>query len=448
MKKWKMAVLFIAFAGLLLIAGFMACSKENRFQNPMGPSNPADGKTSSQNQSVGIQSGQAGTTLSADKTATGFWEKRIEYDWTVVKSVRPMSINICSDGSGSVVYTIDATRAKVSETETIGVRGRICVTNGGDRPTENLKLVDRVQYKYPGPGQFQDLPGASKTIIPAQLGPGESGCYDYEIEFTPVIGAIYRNVVKVTITNHSGHLGEEFGPEPKADFSLPALPTLFETDEVAEVTDVQTCPAGFTCTPSDPGPWNLTDSGSVTFSKTIRNDSAPCDTYFDLNNTVTLTETDSRQSRTSAASVSIYTCPCPGGCTLTIGYWKTHAGFTGRNPDRVTPLLPIWLGTSGGAKSVQVTSAAQAVSLLSMSGDASNGINKLYAQLLGAKLNIAKGADGSAVANTISAADAFLATNNAADWGGLTRAQRNTVLGWMTTLDNYNNGLIGPGHCN
>jgi hypothetical protein len=79
--------------------------------------------------------------------------------------------------------------------------------------------------------------------------------------------------------------------------------------------------------------------------------------------------------------------------------------------------------------------------------DASNGINKVYAQLLGAKLNIASGASNSAVLSTINAADAFLATKNSLDWAGLSKTQKNQVLGWMSTLDNYNNGLIGPGHC-
>jgi len=404
-----------------------------------------------------LADGQAGTTLSAEKTASGFWERYIVYDWTLEKSVDPTSLEIKSGQSGSVEYWLTATRTKVSELDKIGVRGQVCVTNGGERTTENLKIVDRVQYKT-GAGQFQDLPGASQTIIPAQqLGPGESKCYSYEIEFTPVPGAIYRNVAKVTITNHSGWLpgGQNcpgpdlcpFGPEPKADFSLPGSPTIIEKDAEAHVIDVQTCPAGFTCTPSDLGPWHFTGSGSVHFTKEIRNVSAPCDTYFYLNNTATLKESDTHQKRTASAMVTIYTGPCPGGCTLTIGYWKTHAGFTGRNPDRVTPLLPIWLGTTGGAKSIQVTSAAQAVSLLSMSGDASNGINKLYAQLLGAKLNMANGADGSAVASTIAAADAFLATKKAADWGSLSKADKQMVLGWMTTLDNYNNGYIGPGHC-
>lgn len=57
------------------------------------------------------------------------------------------------------------------------------------------------------------------------------------------------------------------------------------------------------------------------------------------------------------------------------------------------------------------------------------------------------GADNTVVASLISTVDAFLATHNSADWSGLTRAQKNTVNSWAATLDNYNNGLIGPGHC-
>jgi hypothetical protein len=140
--------------------------------------------------------------------------------------------------------------------------------------------------------------------------------------------------------------------------------------------------------------------------------------------------------------------PPPSGdaCTRTIGYWKNHAGF-GPQADVVTPLLPVWLGTSGGARSVHVTTAALAVSLLDKSGDASNGINKLYAQLLAAKLNIANGANGSAVLQTITQADAFLATHRASDWSSLSSSQRQQVLAWAATLDDYNNGRIGPAHC-
>jgi hypothetical protein len=390
--------------------------------------------------------GQAGTTLSAEKTAQGFREKTITYDWTVEKSVTPQELNLGQGESGTVNYTINATRTQASEAEVTGVRGEICVTNGGAVPTENLELVDQVEFKT-GAGQFGPLAGATQTITPAQLAPGESKCYPYEITFQPVPDAQYRNSVKVTITNHSGHLGEEFGPEPKADFSLPNQPTVKEIDESATVSDSQICHQGFTCNPSSPGPWNFSGSGSVTFPVVVTNFSAPCDEHFNLANTVTLTENDSSETHTSSANVAIYTKECPKGCTLTIGYWKTHAGFTGNNADRVSQYLPESLGTAGGTKTVTVVNATQAVQYLNFNGDASNGINKLYAQLLGAKLNIANGADGSAVNATIAAADSFLATKNAGDWSSLTKAQKQQVISWATALDNYNNGVTGPGHC-
>lgn len=133
-------------------------------------------------------------------------------------------------------------------------------------------------------------------------------------------------------------------------------------------------------------------------------------------------------------------------CTLTIGYWKNHAGL-GPQADRVSPLLPQWLGTAGGQSSVQVTTNAQAVTLLDYSSTASNGIDKLYGQLLGAKLNLAAGADGAAVASTITSSDAFLAGHADTSWTGLSGAAQQSVLGWVGTLDAYNNGLTGPGHC-
>lgn len=142
------------------------------------------------------------------------------------------------------------------------------------------------------------------------------------------------------------------------------------------------------------------------------------------------------------------------GCTLTIGFWKNHAG-TGPQPDFVTPLLPIWLGNEGGTKSIEVTDAITAARIMGKNINGpifgtkkkSNGIIKLYAQLLGAKLNIENGADGSDVAGVIAEADAFLADYDWTDWRGLSKPEKQMVIGWMSMIDDYNNGIIGPGHC-
>jgi hypothetical protein len=139
------------------------------------------------------------------------------------------------------------------------------------------------------------------------------------------------------------------------------------------------------------------------------------------------------------------------GCTRTIGYWKTHAGF-GPQANVIHSYLPVWLGTAGGGASKYVNNETMAVQILSMDGTfgrPSNGISKLYAQLLGAKLNIAAGAGSGSISSIIAAADAFLATHDWTTWStGLTTAQKNQVLSWQSDLDAYNNGLSGPMHCN
>ncbi len=140
--------------------------------------------------------------------------------------------------------------------------------------------------------------------------------------------------------------------------------------------------------------------------------------------------------------------PVQEGCTRTIGYWKTHAGF-GPQPDMVSQYLPVWLGDAGGAKSLHITSAAMAYAVLSQNvyGAPNNGITKLYAQLLAAKLNFAAGASDADVVGAVLDADDFLADHNYMDWTGLTHQEKNWVNGWKSTLDDYNNGCIGPGHC-
>lgn len=443
MNMWMKAGMAGTLAALLAACGSGA---------PAGPAGSVKAQCA-------VGSCSSGTTLSATKTATGYKEERIDYDWTLQKSADQASVTIKHGAAATISYTLNYTRTPISDQTVIGVRSGsgatdgICVTNGGAVATENLKIVDVVQTKV-GSGDFQDY--ASQPVdVSAKpvLNAGESYCYKYDFTLTPVDGAQYRNTARVTITNHSGYLGQEFGPGAggdgvKADFTIPDTATISEHDAAATLKDALTCPDGFSCTPASSDFGTVTGTGSKSYTVSVQNLSALCDSTFNLVNTATLTEQDSQSAHPSSASVNLYTDKCDVGCTLTIGFWKTHAGFTGNNPDRVTPNLPILLGTPGGAKTVTVQSATQAVTLLSFSGDASNGINKLYAQLLGAKLNIKNGADGSAVASTISSADTLLANKNAADWSSLSKAQQASVNALMTALDNYNNGLSGPGHCN
>ncbi len=140
--------------------------------------------------------------------------------------------------------------------------------------------------------------------------------------------------------------------------------------------------------------------------------------------------------------------PIEEGCTLTIGFWKTHAGF-GPQDDVLSQYLTITLGDEGGAKSLVVDSAGIAVDVLKMKtyGKNNNGITKLYAQLLAAKLNFAAGASDGDVADYVTDADAFLADHDYMDWAGLSDDDKDMVMMWQGSFDKYNNGDIGPGHC-
>jgi hypothetical protein len=216
--------------------------------------------------------------------------------------------------------------------------------------------------------------------------------------------------------------------------------TVDEVDECVTVTDSLQGPLGPLCVGDAPK--------TFTYTRTI----GPyweCGEHT-VDNTAAFLTNDTGATGSADASVGV-TVLCTSGCTRTIGYWKTHAGF-GPQADVVTPLLPVWLGTAGGTTSLNVTTAAYAVQLLSFKGSnnvfkPSNGINKLYAQLLGAKLNIKNGGSAASIGGTIAAADAFLATHNSTSWGDLSEAEQETVLDWMTALDDYNNGLSDSTHC-
>ena len=115
-----------------------------------------------------------------------------------------------------------------------------------------------------------------------------------------------------------------------------------------------------------------------------------------------------------------------GNCTYTQGFWKTH-------PEN----WPVNSLTIGGVS----YSKDQLIKIFNTSpkGDASY---ILMDQLIAAKLNLISGASDSAVASTISNSDNWLSVN-----GLGSKSKDQTAINMANTLDQFNNGLIGPGHC-
>jgi hypothetical protein len=136
-------------------------------------------------------------------------------------------------------------------------------------------------------------------------------------------------------------------------------------------------------------------------------------------------------------------CNPDPGCTLTQGYWSNHNDLVcGTNPE--SPLCVHWPVTSLTLGTVSYDQA-QLLSIFNTPA-AGNGLIALAHQLIAAKLNIANGADDTAVAGAIVSADALI--------GGLVvppvgaGSLPNSATGALiTALANFNEGATGPGHC-
>jgi hypothetical protein len=141
-------------------------------------------------------------------------------------------------------------------------------------------------------------------------------------------------------------------------------------------------------------------------------------------------ETGSASASNPTADVVVTTAPAAQNCTFTLGYWKNHTG--------AWPTTNLTLGT------VNYT-AAQLLSILNQSAGG-NGLIILAHQLIAAKLNIINGADGTVVNSTIAAADAQIGALVVPPVGSDSLTPGSTSAG-SHTLDDWNNGITGPGHC-
>jgi hypothetical protein len=147
-----------------------------------------------------------------------------------------------------------------------------------------------------------------------------------------------------------------------------------------------------------------------------------------------------RSDFTPNQTCSTLGCGSEGGCTFTQGYWKTH-GPVGCDPSSGANVWPVTSLTLGS-----VTYTDLELCNIFNKPAAGNGLIALAHQLMAAKLNIANGADGSAVATDIANADALIGSLVVPPVGsGFLAPSATSTL--ITALTNYNEGATGPGHC-
>lgn len=134
------------------------------------------------------------------------------------------------------------------------------------------------------------------------------------------------------------------------------------------------------------------------------------------------------------------TVPCAGGCTLTPGYWKTHSQL---GP---APYDPAWLNLGPAQEQTTFFLSSDTWYGVFWTAPKGNPYYILAHAYMAAKLNILDGASTTpAVVSAISFAETFFSTYTPEM--KLTGEVKEMVLFYATLLDNYNNGLVGPGHC-
>jgi hypothetical protein len=127
------------------------------------------------------------------------------------------------------------------------------------------------------------------------------------------------------------------------------------------------------------------------------------------------------------------------GCTLTPGYWKTHSKY-GPAPYDAT-----WNGMEDNPFWRSGQTAYQVINTPRKKG---NAYYILAFQYIAAYLNNYNGAwVPEDVWDALHCADAFFANHTPSDSLSLPEEERAAAIACASILADYNEGIIGPGHC-
>jgi hypothetical protein len=157
---------------------------------------------------------------------------------------------------------------------------------------------------------------------------------------------------------------------------------------------------------------------------------------YEVKNTATFTTSTTGTKGSASATVRV-SVPCQEGCTLTQGYWKTHSKY---GP---APYDDTW--AQMGEDTPFYLSGQSYYQVLWTPPSGGNAYYILAHQFIAARLNALNGA---ATTPEVDAAMAWAVTFfQTYTPSSLNKAVAGQAKAYAATLDNYNNGLIGPGHC-
>ncbi len=325
-----------------------------------------------------------------------------DYSWTIDKTADASDLLLMVGQQFLVNYqvTVDATYTDSGW----AVNGTITVNNPNPAADVTVSVSDVIS-----PDIIPALSCGGSLLVPA----GGSASCDYAAALPD--GADRVNTATISMN------GIEFTATAAVTFGDPSV----VTDECITVNDDQYGALGEVCADQAPATFN--------YSMYV----GPYDTcgVYQFVNTASFVTNDTGTTGSDSWTVNV-DVPCVGGCTLTQGYWKTHSSYGPAPYDDTWALVgedtPFYL-------------SGQSWYEVFWTAPLGNAYYILAHQYMAATLNQLNGAASTPEVDAALAwAADFFSTHTPSDNLG---PLRNQVLQKATLLDNYNNGLVGPGHC-
>lgn len=344
------------------------------------------------------------------KTAAATYTR--SWSWTIDKSADASSLLLANGEVYPVGYTV--TVGATHADSNYGASGTINVTNPDPFNSATITSIS---------DQISGLLGTTPVICPVSLPYMLASGATMTCTYTQTLADATTRTNTATVAT-SGIVG---GGSGTATITFGAPTTL--VDECVDVSDTN-----YSLTPGTLCATEQTLPYTYNYTKDISYEVCGEHQYV---NTASFITNDTQTTGSSSWTVAV-SIPCATGCTLTQGYWKTHADITRKQYDNTWDTI----GGSGTLFGISGTS------WLNVFNTAPKG-NPYYQfahQYMAAKLNVANGA--SAPANVVAAiayGDAWFSTH--APSSSISKSEKNLILSYASLLDQFNNGLLGTSHC-
>jgi hypothetical protein len=380
------------------------------------------------------------------------------YTWTIEKSVDPGSFlegtfdettntaEVQADQTLEVDYdiVIDATYEDTDHhvEGVISVENLATIAGMVNEPTDLITPGD-----IAGTVSNCAIGATPVAAFPVSLPAGETLTCDYEADLPNA--DTRTNTATATVVGGT----EDYDGSASIDFSTA---TINEVDECVDVTDLMD---GVDIDAQVVGTWCYGDGVPKTFTVTRTfgpEDIALVDCEENIfHNTATATANDTDTEVSDDETITLVV-PCPEGCTLTQGYWKTHNqsfadSHNGHGPAPDDTWCEVDFDGDGLFECENEMFFDSGMTWFQVFNTAPKGnvYYNLAHQYMAAVLNVQGGASDDAIATELAQAETLFETYTPDDvkaWKG-NQGERALFISLAGTLGSYNEGEIGPGHC-